>query len=461
MRRKNRGYALISITVIGLFAVMFLMGLANIALAISRSEGIQKQKSLLNSKLDFAADYAIDYINKSRPSTYPVNIEVPATDLPTDIIENSVKIRISNLDATGASWDKMNTFSILASPSFYPEGTDLNSLKQEYKLVEMTATRGAFTKSATMILEPQIPLSKGQSNYLNFPGTQVNPLFPAPLYTTSKLTVYSDVEVAKFAEAGSPSLTIHSKDNAQLEPGSKIVGDLHSQNFDFPASDPPTRPIVDGDLFTSADPAKVSTNIEVTGQQQAYSDTTESSNIFPSNQSTIPFPAYSGNSINLSPGAYQSSGFSSTTPDSYVLSSSSSAPPTKLYIDNSSGNTVLNSSSFTNVNSINPSNFQIFYAGENLTIDIPNKSFNAVIYAPNAAVTVQGNGTFQGAIMANTVDLKAKTNLMTSVSQADPNTQMGKVNNDLGLTYASKAGKAFFSGFKPVTWQETTTKLVP
>jgi hypothetical protein len=106
-------------------------------------------------------------------------------------------------------------------------------------------------------------------------------------------------------------------------------------------------------------------------------------------------------------------------------------------------------------------NLQIFYPG-NRAIDIvlDGQAFNGVIYAPNAPVNIKGTGNFTGAIVGDKVSL-------TNTGVVTIRNDLQDVNNaaPYKLTYSSLSNplnpdEPQLQGYKSVSWQETTRRLV-
>ena len=55
-RSRKKGYALVSIIVIGLFAILFMLALAGMLLSLARSEAVTKQKSNLLDAAEIGLD---------------------------------------------------------------------------------------------------------------------------------------------------------------------------------------------------------------------------------------------------------------------------------------------------------------------------------------------------------------------------------------------------------------------
>jgi hypothetical protein len=114
---------------------------------------------------------------------------------------------------------------------------------------------------------------------------------------------------------------------------------------------------------------------------------------------------------------------------------------------------------------------QVYYDGtNNVNINVSG-TFNGLIYAPSAPITIMGNGTFNGGIVggAVTVTMSGALNLYTDLtvnsttapsvgvgsnwSSADLNGAYG-ANQSTGMLSPISQGQAGIMGWQPVTWQE-------
>lgn len=160
--RKPQGYALVSIIVIGLFAIMLLLALGGMLVSIAQSEAVSKHKAgLLN-----AAETGLEYVlydmkraNVAGEPTYeftddspPVLVNVPSSWLSDSRL--SVKARVRKLDTTEAS-----QYSLLWSPQLDPSQPIFNlepSIVNTYtpRVVEVTASNGSFSSSLRVVAMP-------------------------------------------------------------------------------------------------------------------------------------------------------------------------------------------------------------------------------------------------------------------------------------------------------------------
>lgn len=196
--RKSEGYALVSIIVIGLFAIMLLLALGGMLVSVAQSEAVSKQKAGLLNAAEIGLEYVLYDIkraNAADESTYdlkddspPINVNVPA-----DWLEDSqtvVKARVWK--PSSSDLQKVETYSLLWSPQIDPSQasasnfaepvrsaiSDADSEYYHIKVIDVTASRGIFSKSLRVIASP---LGGDSSQSLGAATNFINPAanFPA------------------------------------------------------------------------------------------------------------------------------------------------------------------------------------------------------------------------------------------------------------------------------------------
>jgi hypothetical protein len=143
--------------------------------------------------------------------------------------------------------------------------------------------------------------------------------------------------------------------------------------------------------------------------------------------------------------------------------------PATLFVDdsglNSSQAIFLDTSKLQTSTTADARNLQIYYQGtDSVTINIANGgTFNGLIYAPNAPVTIQSSGsnsTFNGAVVGNSlnVTMSGTMNIYTDLGVSGLTSASGKANAAAGIQYqtATINGQQtiLVQGWQPVTWQE-------
>lgn len=211
--RDRQGYALVSIIVIGLFAIMLLLALGSMLVSIAQSEAVSKHKAgLLNAAetgLEFVL-YDIKRANAANEPTYdfsddspPVNVAVPSSWLEDG--QTTVKARVWKLG--DSDMQKMESYSLLWNPQLDSLKSDSSSFSEPVrsaisasesehfhrKVIEVTASRGVFSKSLRVIAEPQdISLGSGGQDA---PGAIIDPL-PAINFPSVGVLAISNLNIA-------------------------------------------------------------------------------------------------------------------------------------------------------------------------------------------------------------------------------------------------------------------------
>lgn len=215
--RKTEGYALVSIIVIGLFAIMLLLALGSMLVSIAQSEAVSKHKAGLLNAAETGLEYVLYDIkraNSANEPTYdfgddspPVTVNVPTSWLDDD--QMTVKARVWKVG--NEDLQKVEAFSLLWSPQLDPSQGDTSSFSEPVrsklglaeseffhtKVVEVTASRGVFSKSIRAIALPE-------SSTLN----------PASSFPSVGILAISDLSVS--SDGGSLSIS---------DPSNSFTGD--------------------------------------------------------------------------------------------------------------------------------------------------------------------------------------------------------------------------------------------
>lgn len=459
--RKRKGYALVSILVIGSFAMMFLLGLATTFLSILRSEGVQHQKAVLLDAVDSALDYTVDSLNKNPPTSNSTISEfpVPVSNFPVLNPAISAIVRITPFEKI-SDWDLKNIkeFSVY---NHFPS----NHEGESWRLIEITATRGAFQKNVRVILKPQ-ELPPYGADYQPISGTVPSALFPQAVFANTELIFnpqHGQMNVT--AKNGLPSLSLKTNNQATLNSFTVIEGDLNAPivkaNVGMPI------PEVQGDLNAN-DPIQGVVNRN--GLPILAPD-----NSAPPPSSVISAPSTNvAEQLQLSATSTTNLASTSYVTDSLQVSSSSSVTlpsfpsgPTKIIIEGAESGLTLDTSGIDyGTTSPDPLNFQVYYDGDQpITITThpgTTGAFNGVIYAPKSNVTIQGDGTFKGAVLGDKVEFKNKSvEINTDINDTTSSTA-GMRNYSYGFIYRNNSdNERVYQGYQAVTWQEVQEKLVP
>lgn len=214
-------------------------------------------------------------------------------------------------------------------------------------------------------------------------------------------------------------------------------------------------PVVDGDYSTN--PTRINQNnttplLAGAGEAPFALSVTPTASANSSPLSSL--AAYSDQPIKS--GDYQSAGLSTGGLTEQVQVDGTATNPVRLFIKenpNSSDAVNVDASMFSNL-STDPRSLQIFYSGSKpINIDLSSgRSFVGLVYAPLSTVSTTGNGLFDGAIVANKVQVQHTGDLSLRTDLA---TQTG-LNNGLFVPPPDATISAFDQGWRwrPVTWEE-------
>jgi hypothetical protein len=205
-----------------------------------------------------------------------------------------------------------------------------------------------------------------------------------------------------------------------------------------PSALTPTTSAVDLNLPTTAvAPTPVGTNNQIL---PSLSELASSSGLYSS-------------SGNWRTGSLDTSGLPNSGINLNDFLNSSGSEPIRIFIDDSSQSQFAADVSASKLlHPDSPSSLQIYYSGtKDLRFNIEaNKTFAATIYAPKAKVSLNGAGTFAGAVLGSTVEANGvKMNLINDFTD----NAAGPTGNN-GLLYSREAGAPKVTGYKILSWYE-------
>lgn len=463
---RNKGYALLSIMVIGLFAMTFLMSLAGILTSVARSEGVQRQKNILTNAADGAVDYIVNEMNTNASAFSGGGpFDLPILYLPDAL--TTVKFNLRTL--TPAEWTQVKDISGVYSSQLVPSGAAAplpeSLIKKDYwKVAEITAKRGVFEKNVRVIIQPQLILPPGMQGS-GSGSSSSSSLFTQPLFANGQFEINSPSTISKItSDTTGPDVTIQSNSSAKLASGSTINGNLTITNSGSPSSDvvtitaPGSPTNVSGTTTANGtiDDGLTTTAVE---NQSAPQGTLAPVPTSDASSSALPDNSPDGSSspIDLSSGSFVTSSLSGTAGDR-GYNSTDTTNPTKIYIEGPSQDATavdINSNLLPSVG--DSTNLQIYYAGtKNVNLHLTS-DFSGLIYAPNATVTIDGANIFNGALVGKVVNIANPTvNLKTSISNSGTSGYSG-----VQYLMSTDGTGVIFQGFQPITWQEVSERLVP
>jgi hypothetical protein len=174
--RSNRqsGYALISIMVIGLAAVLLMMALASMIMAVSRNEVVKKNQGDLINGAEIGVDYAINTFNAAAAAGNTASIDVGSsqtsqqTPVPSALLlgvpNMTVSVNVKKIP-TPLDWQKIASWSSIYSPqtdssqsvnSGYLSPPTTNIQLDSWRILEVTSSYpSGLSKTVRVVLQPR------------------------------------------------------------------------------------------------------------------------------------------------------------------------------------------------------------------------------------------------------------------------------------------------------------------
>lgn len=507
-RTTPRGMALISVMSIGLASMLSLLSFAYLTIILSRAEGFQKQRELLFAAAETGLEYSLSEINLATASGEYATIEpgITGTEKVTEMLskyvdpingsaQTRVFIRVKNI--LNSDIDRMSTLSNVYDPTFDPsrgpKGSHTFQKPQRsefsnsyWKVVEVTAIRGNAFSSLRAILKPSVG-SQSQSSTpfqenailarnVNLDATYIGSDLPVPKIfkkdgieypyqqfdstivsngftnIAKNTTVQANLQVA-FSNTGAPSTAVSMGENSSIQ-GQLFTNDSNLDRLGGLNSSTGKQP-------SPGDNVKAIADIQSSGSRQGANefmptDTTAASN------STVPaaapntpsdavsLPPFSSESATSLSGKYVSPALIAT--DSILPVNVSG--PTEIYLEGSSGaKSAIDINAQFFQNSGVPANLKIWYNGSKpVTLTIPSgKTLNGIVYAPNASVSITGDGIFKGSVTADSLTTNISKFEMMSTTD---------LKNALGTRPKTASGEPPLGAYKIASWQQVNDKLV-
>jgi|JI10StandDraft_1071094.scaffolds.fasta_scaffold05614_2 hypothetical protein len=501
--RRNHGFALVSIIILGAVAVAMMMALFPLILNIVRTEGSGRTMNELRNAAEIGIDYGIKQLNDY--ALVPVG-EVWSGDFKEKMVppaylvgfpDGTVKIRTRRL--SDSDWDNLRKYSTIYSPYLDKKnaGTDYTQrrfddpvktiiVSDHWIVLESTAKKGAFSKSIRVYLEPRFDIPPGETSS-GLTGTPNTSYFQNNFFGNSGIDVAPtgalNILGSEGIDNGNFKLSLQSNKSVNLNGNATILGNVQVSNGKIGAVAnvaTGTEGTINGRLLTNGGvdsyfhdspnllkPDLANDNVLAWAEQPANRS---NDNLTPinsdahtnespqapaqTNSSAAQFPALSGNTP-LS-GSYSTSSLNLT--DSAGTGTINS-DPVKIFIKDgaSSFDAVdIKSSAF---NATDPQSLQIWYNGNRaINIDL-DANFNGVIYAPNAPITLKGSKDFTGSLVGDTVTMNNSGTVKVRTDYSNTATPGVKEN---GLAFiANPQGEPTITGYKAITWLELNREIVP
>lgn len=283
-KRSKNGYALVTIIVIGSFAIVFLLTLANITTSAVRVSSENKWAESLRNAAEIGIDYAVNAYNSDQTYSLDQNTSANPFILPPSYLQAAVQGFTANSGIPNVSvqitvskisdWATFSNCAFIYSPAFGPALplSYLSAYGGGYRVIQSTATNQVYSKTIRVILKARLD-TPPDSNTNMQTGQKVAPqsYFSLPLLSLGAFTFNSpSLTVQGFntqtqtanpvhtltTSTGVPyaayDLSVTTNSTASVSAGTTIAGDLNvlSPNSGSPSVNlPASGPTVDGRVF--------------------------------------------------------------------------------------------------------------------------------------------------------------------------------------------------------------------
>lgn len=405
--------------------------------------------------------------------------------------------------SSGAGWDN-------------PPSTNLTSSSGGgFRIIESSATNGVVSRTIRVVLKARFDRQPDGSNPLETGGSTPTSqsYFKQPFFGNSSVSISGPVKVVgvgtvadstslqSYFDVTAPEgpyksyfLNATSNRFAAIDSGATLTGNVSIFSRGSGANTVLTAPggTIEGTVTAAGDLDSTVKSYTEAGNVLARADSPEGQyepsaprngpNLTPinknsaTNQYQVAPLATPSSSVELaSLSEYTDAGTSPTTGGETVFQTSTlstdgipngksvtfdnASSSVKIYVDQGGSqlNAVKIDSSKITTTSKSPQNFQIWYEGNKPVIVNLTNDFYGLVYAPNAAVTLTGNGNYEGALVGKDLNIAMQSGsvkIYTDLSSANSGSNVGN-----GLNYKLRAGEgSVIQGWQPVTWQEFASR---
>lgn len=506
--RCNRGFSLVMVMTLGALMIMFSMALfsTQIQLQAASSKNLLGDQCLHDANLGI--NYALAMCN--RLAFTGLVADLPArNNLPPGLTNRITDVQIS-FDTPQKISGKIVVIAQTGSIRRQIQATITQTPVNEIQAAKLLARYGTMSPRAqqqTLFDSGVHALNIQNIGNMNFTGAASNSPYlisnqTLNLSAMANPNIPGSVNISN--DTPNPSLVLPSnakfggdvnfsggKDSA-LDSQTNSMFDFRSDggSGDYPASSNPNvlgNGIADGQGGTiNSDynnPSNLSSAPDMVSDgfaNQSYSAGNKTLQVAPasgsasdsvSNIGSANLPIYTNggeiaiDTMSISPGTYVSSGLNFDAKSTLNVGSSNSNGITTLNIqDGAVSQSAFDfNGNFSNLGG--PSSFQIYYNGSKpININLSNMSsstFSALIYAPKSKVNLNlGNKTFNGAIVANTLDFKNSTGTF-NYDRSDLNAPGAPPNSSMAAMLIDQAGTSAaglpFGQYRITEWVESNT----
>jgi len=492
--RKDKGFSLLYVLSVGSIASLLAFAIMAPLLPVYRHVARQEYNSRLGTTAETAMQYAIARLNSAaEASDGSLDSIVSPILVPFSVVhDQNIQVEMQILDSSNSSltgspiYNKLNKWEDINPSSSRP--------LENYRRLKVICSNGTSHKTIDVILGPE-NLSSNTSNQpyfsnsifgresINLTKAQIN--FASTNFSRD-VNLLSTKGDLKFGQSGSSiqqvagsvsarNITAPSKSDVEIQ------GDIHATNtpntseFDKDSTDPNANVLGDKNRDpVSADPddpdlkyGSINQNVQDNivspapsklASQPASLTSPENGvlSVLPSaNVQSLGYINLGGSNqtdtLIIPPGEYTAQGINLESNGAIKLPDGSTGNVV-IYLDSPSlgNNSAINISGNGITNVAKPSQFQLYYNGSK-QVSINTKSFNGLVYAPNAPInlTLSDGGTFSGALSGNNVSMEGKGTV-----NYDPNST-ATTSGGSGPGYAKPNETSKPKKFRVLSWRET------
>lgn len=446
--RNQRGFSLATVMLIGITAVLWVSALMGTVMPSYQQVSRGRVTNVLRSSAEAALDWAVAELNVTNSGLDDLTNDGAANSaiaVPTDVLgsygmPSTATVSVANVQPPQSSY--------LYDPRLDPANAATNGGIDEngWRMVTATAQTGAQQKSVRVILKP---------NYTN------TPTFEMAIFMDHGLTLNGtgmtldsyDSSVGAYGGSNVSDLGADIGSNGAINIGnSNIGGSIYS--FTNPMNDTthtvaesgPGAVVTGGVMSNALASSRFDTITQGRGLPAGTPVIQESLAVeqkglppVPSHPSTATYIATIGasgrTSTVLEAGDYWCNAISISGSGSIVLPATGTV---RIFVEGSNPSINIGGQGF--VNSGRPENLQVFTSATRVDVS-GNGTFRGVLYAPNADITMRGNGQYYGAVIGHEMSLTGGGS-------------RGGFHYDTSLRTANILNSTALSRVQTVSWQE-------
>lgn len=446
--RNQRGFSLATVMLIGITAVLWVSALMGTVMPSYLQVSRGRVTNVLRSSAEAALDWAVAELNVTNSGLDDLTNDGAANSaisVPTDVLgsygmPSTATVSVANVQPPQSSY--------LYDPRLDPANAATNGGIEEngWRMVTATAQTGSQQKSVRVILKP---------NYTT------TPTFEMAIFMDHDLTLNGtgmtldsyDSSVGAYGGSNVSDLGADIGSNGSINIGnSNIGGSIYSltnpmNDTSHTVAESGPGAIVTGGVMSNA---LASSRFDTIAQgrglpagtpviQESLAVEQKALPPVPSHPSTATYIATIGASGRtetvLAAGDYWCNAISISGSGSIVLPATGTV---RIFVEGSNPSINIGGQGF--VNSGRPENLQVFTSATSVDVS-GNGTFRGVLYAPNADITMRGNGQYYGAVIGHEMSLTGGGS-------------RGGFHYDTSLRTANILNSTTLSRVQTVSWQE-------